>query len=445
MMKLQLTRKFPWVQKRQEPSHSAEAPPTPPLSAELDAYAQALDALRTEEKQMLLRVLLARDALVAARAEVDSLPPSQAQRLLELDTRLRERARELPLDMLPDWRQTFDPPETAWWWHLDERVAKREQQNDLPWVLLTGTFTLLTAALTTEILTRLWDGAPDVVSVFGSLVTLALTASPLVKRGRELGAWMVAHVLKFKLRYRAEALAALTGLALVIVLGIRLTLPSIAVIYNNQGFAARQTQNYARAQRKFQRAVALHPDNAIAAYNLAGVYARLREPEKAQTWYRQAIAANLDFAPAYRGLGRLYNKQGKHAEAESVLQAGLAVVGESPTAQADIVARYELLANLGWAYFAQGESDLAQRALEDAIGLEDDLKKFEEVEPGDVAYRSPMPHYYLAQLYEETEQLEKAKQAWEDCLRLIDPGWSGKMAWRIEAQERLAQLKEILP
>jgi Tfp pilus assembly protein PilF len=401
--------------------------------------------LHNEETQTLLRVLLARDALTAARAEMDVLPPPPAQRLLELDTRLRERATDLPLDALPDWRQTFEPSEAAWWWRLDERVAKREQQNDLPWVLLTGTFTLLTAALTTEILTRLWDGAPDVVSVFGSLVTLALTASPLVKRGCELGGWMVDHVLKFKLRYRAEALAALTGLVLVIVLGIRLALPPVAVLYNNQGFAARQTRNYARAQRKFQRAVALHPDNAVAAYNLAEVYAHLREPEKAQTWYQHAIAADLDFAPAYRGLGHLYNEQGKHAEAEAVLEAGLAVVGESPKAKADIVARYELLADLGWAYVAQGKSDLAQRALEDAIGLEDDLKRFEEAEPGDVAYRSPLPHYYLAQLYEETEQLEKAKQAWENCLRLIDPGWSGKMPWRIEAQERLAQLKEILP
>jgi tetratricopeptide (TPR) repeat protein len=444
MTKLQLTRSFPWIQRKQKLSHSAKAPP-PPLSAELDAYTQALDALRDEETQTLLRVLLARDALTAARAEMDVLPPPPAQRLLELDTRLRERATDLPLDALPDWRQTFEPPETAWWWRLDERVAKRKQQNDLPWVLLTGTFTLLTAALTTEILTRLWDGAPDVVSVFGSLVTLALTASPLVKRGRELGGWMVDHVLKFKLRYRAEALAALTGLVLVIVLGIRLALPPVAVLYNNQGFAARQVRNYARAQRKFQRAVALHPDNAVAAYNLAEVYARLRESDKAAAWYRHAIAADLDFAPAYRGLGHLYNEQGQHAEGEAVLAAGLAVVGESPTAKADVVARYELLADLGWAYAAQEQVTLAQRALEDAVALEDTLKEFENAEPGDVQYRQALPHYYLAQLYEAAGDPQAAYAAWENCLRLLRPGWANNMAWRIEAQEHITQLKEVLP
>jgi tetratricopeptide (TPR) repeat protein len=410
----------------------------------LAQYAKALDAL-SKDPQVLLTTLQARDRVETTRKEEQPLPAEQAQRLLELDTRLRERATELALDALPDWRQTFAPPETAWWWRMDERVAKREQQNDLPWVLLTGTFTLLTAALTTEILTRLWDGAPDVVSVFGSLVTLALTASPLVKRGRELGGWMVDHVLKFKLRYRAEALAALTGLALVIVLAIRLALPSIAVLYNNQGFAARQARNYARAQRKFQRAVALHPDNAVAAYNLAEVYAHLREPEKAQTWYRHAIAADLDFAPAYRGLGHLYNEQGQHAEGEAVLAAGLAVVGESPQAKADVVARYELLADLGWAYVAQEQVTLAQRALEDAVALEDTLKEFENAEPGDVQYRQALPHYYLAQLYEAAGDPQAAYAAWENCLRLLRPGWANNMAWRIEAQEHVTQLKEVLP
>lgn len=412
------------------------------MKTEMDTYAQALDALRDGEAHALLSVLLARDAVGAARRETATLSTDQAKRLLELDTRLRKLATEISLSELSDWRQTFDPPGSAWWWRLDERVATQEEQKDLPWVLLTGTFTLLTAALTTEILPRLWDGAPDIISILGSIVTLTLTASPLIKRGRELGRWFIKHVLQLKQQYRAEALAALTGLAFIVVLVIRLTLPPVAVAYNNQGFAARQAQNYARAQRKFQRAIALHPDNAVAAYNLAEVYARLRNLDKAQTWYQHAIAADLDFGPAYRGLGQLYNELGQPTEAASILQAGLAVVGESPTAKADVVVRYELLSNLGWAYFAQEDNDLAQRALEAAVALEDDLKAFEDAEPGDVAYRSPLSHYYLARIYEANGQREAAYEQWEASLRLIDPGWSGSMEWRIEAQERLEQLKE---
>jgi cytochrome c-type biogenesis protein CcmH/NrfG len=59
-----------------------------------------------------------------------------------------------------------------------------------------------------------------------------------------------------------------------------------------------------------------------------------------------------------------------------------------------------------------------------------------------VAYRSPLPHYYLARIYEANGQRKAAHEQWEACLRLIDPGWSGKMEWRIEARERLEQLKE---
>ncbi len=414
-----------------------------PLSAPLNAYEQALAAL-DDDHQTWLAVLLARDAVEEARQKVKPLRAAQAQRLVALDAQFQEQVARHSLDALPDCRQTFDPPDAAWWWHLDERIAKREQQNDLPWVLLTGTFTLLTAALTTEILTRLWASAPDTLSVFGSLLTLTLTASPLIKRGPDLLASGVARLPKLKLQDRAEALAALTGLAFAIVLMIRLALPAVAVAYNNQGFAARQAQNYAQAQRKFQRAVALHPDNAIAAYNLAEVYWRLREPDKARDWYRRAIAADLDFAPAYRGLGRLHNAQDNPAEAQTILESGLAVLGNATT-EADTVTRYELLAELGRAYFAQAQPVLAQRALEEALALEDTLRAFEAAAPGAVQYRSALPHYYMAQLYEQADRPQDALAHWETCLRLLKPGWTENMAWRIEAQERIAYLKGVLP
>jgi tetratricopeptide (TPR) repeat protein len=244
-----------------------------------------------------------------------------------------------------------------------------------------------------------------------------------------------------KPRHRAEALAALAGLAFAIVLVVRLALPGMAIAYNNRGFEAKRARHYALAQRRFQRAVALDPDHAVAAYNLAEVYAHIRKPEKAQTWYEHAIAADLDFAPAYGGLGHLYNEQGRHAEAQAVLEAGLAVADTGDTKEA-VVARYDLLADLGWAYAAQEQPMLAQHALEDAVALEEPLKGFEDAEPGEVQYRRPLPHYYLAKLYEAQGALEMAEQEWEACLRLLAPGWSGNMAWRLEAQARLEALRE---
>lgn len=428
-----------------EPS-SPPPPSTSTLDGALKAYAEALAALAVPAD--LLPVLLARDAVEEARQKAKLLAAEAAQQLVALDARLQARAAAAPPDALAAWRQTLTPSAAAWWWHLDVARAKQAesgaQSAALFWNALAGTFILLTAALTAQILPRLWDGAPDLVSVFGSLVTLMLTASPLVKQGREIGAWFVEQLFKVRQTRRAEALAALTGLACVLVFVIRLTLPAVAVGYNNRGFVARQAQNYALAQRSFQRAVALDPDQVVAAYNLAEVYARLREPDKARDWYRRAIAADLDFAPAYRGLGRLYNVQGQPAEAQTVLAAGLAVAGDAAT-EADTVIRYELLAELGRAYFAQEQPVLAQRALEDAIALESALVAFEQATPSGAQYRLALPHYYLAQVYEQADRPQDALAHWEACLRLLKPGWTENMAWRIEAQERIAHLEEVLP
>jgi tetratricopeptide (TPR) repeat protein len=343
------------------------------------------------------------------------------------------------LESLPGWRQTFHPPDTHWWWFLDQKAEEREQRNDLPWVLLTGTLLLLTATLTAEILRRLWDGAPDFVSILGTLLTLTLTASPLVKRGPELAQWFFERISWLKPRFRAEAMASMAALAFVAVLAVRLLLPQLAIVYNNQGFAALQAGNLTKAQQKFQRAVALNPDIVVPYYNLADVYQRINRPDEAQAWYQKAIERDLDFAPAYRGLGHLHNTQGEFEQAESVLLAGLTYLGDEAEEKEDVVARYELLADLGWSYFAQEQHQLAQKALEEAIDLEAQLERFEDEEGAQ--YRLALPHYYLAQIYEQLEQTTEAYQQWEDCLRLLERGWAHQ-EWRATALERIETLKE---
>ncbi len=424
-----------------------------PFAGVLDAYAQALEA-RDDDPRSCFLVLLARDRVEVARQAARSLPADQARRLLDLDAHLRDRAGDLPLTHLPDWRQTFRPPDAHWWWFLDQRAEAREREKDLPWVLLTSTLMLLTSTLTVEILRRLWDGAPDTVSIFGTLLTLALTASPLVKRGRELAHWGLKRIPRLKPRFRAEVMTAMAAFAFVIVLTGRLLLPSLGRAYNNQGFAALRAGDLAAARVKFRRAVALAPDLAVPYYNLADVYRRIGRPDEAESWYQRAIEQDLNYALAYRGLGHLYNTQGEHAQAEAVLLAGLSYLDEpaggasareSVPAKEAIVARYTLLADLGWAYFAQERYALAQEALEAAIAMEESpeggLKAFEQAEG--VQYRLPLPHYYLAQIYERLEQFQDAYRHWEDCLRLLGQGWDYN-EWRTTAIARLDALEEEL-
>jgi len=404
----------------------------------LEDYRQTLDAL-TDDPHTLLPVLLARDQTEAALGETRPLPVDSARQLVDLDGQLRQSVTEPALESLPDWRRTFHLPDTHWWWFLDQKTEEREQKNDLPWALLTGTLLLLTATLTTEILKRLWDGAPDFVSIFGTLLTLTLTASPLVKRGQELAQWFFERISWLKPRFRAEAMASIATLAFVIVLLVRLLLPQLAIIYNNQGFAALQAGNLTKAQQKLQRAAALNPDLVVPYYNLADVYQSINRPDEAQTWYQKAIERDLDFAPAYRGLGHLHNAQGEFEQAESVLLAGLTYLGDEAEDKEKVVARYELLADLGWSHFAQEQYELAQQALEEAIDLETQLERFED-EDG-AQYRLALPHYYLAQIYEQLDRPADAYQQWEDCLRLLERDWAHQ-EWRAMALERIETLKE---
>ncbi|MCD4669789.1 MAG: hypothetical protein K8S14_05035, partial [Actinomycetia bacterium] len=134
----------------------------------MERYVQALDALG-DDPETLLPVMQARDRVEAVRKTARPLSTAQARRLIALDERLRERGAHLWSKDLPVWRQTLCPPAAAWWWLLDQQVAEREKEQDLPWILLTGLLVLLTTTLTVEILKRLWDGAPDSVSIFGTL------------------------------------------------------------------------------------------------------------------------------------------------------------------------------------------------------------------------------------------------------------------------------------
>ena len=56
-------------------------------------------------------------------------------------------------------------------------------------------------------------------------------------------------------------------------------------------------------------------------------------------------------------------------------------------------------------------------------------------------YRLALPHYYLAQIYEQLARTTEAYQQWEDCLRLLERGWAHQ-EWRATVLERMDRLEE---
>jgi len=404
---------------------------SPPLDAALDAYRQALETLN-DEPQTWLSVLLARDWVEAARRQSLESSPETVQQLLALDAQLLQQATDLPEDTLSSWRRTLRPPESHWWWYPEREIQAERERRDLPWVLLAGTLTTLTFPLAVDIVRRLWDGAPDTVSVLGTLLTLLLTGSPFTQRGREFVRWLLRRLPRLSLHLRARAMAAMAFLAFLLVLvGRLLALPPLATAYNESGLAALQVGDLTAAQRRFQRAVALDPDFAVGYYHVANVYEEIGQPEEAIAWYRRALARDLNLAPAYSNLGRLYLLEGNAEQAVRVLQAGLnRATGEM---EADRLTRYRLLSNLGWAYTALDQPALARRVLEETIALEDVL---------DAVYRSAVPHYYLALTYEALGESEAALRQWEDSLRYLDPESPDQLGWEETIHTHLETLRE---
>ena len=106
MIRNWLIRLLRWLVGESEQPSSPPQPSAParaPLVVALEGHQQALQALDADP-QMLLPALLARDRVKVTWQQAQPVPADQAQRLIALDTRLREGVVPLALDDLPAWR-----------------------------------------------------------------------------------------------------------------------------------------------------------------------------------------------------------------------------------------------------------------------------------------------------------------------------------------------------
>jgi tetratricopeptide (TPR) repeat protein len=376
-----------------------------PLAAALEQYQQALERL-SDSPQALLPVLLTRDRVETALKEAKPPSVAQVRQLVSLDQRLRREAGRPALVHLSDWRRTLQPPGESWWWHLDEAAKKREAEKDLPWELVTGLFLVLTIPLATDIIRRLWDGSPDTVSVVGTLMTVLLTGSPFTERGRELVQWVFQRIPRLAPRFHAEAQAGLAFLAFVLVLfGRQVALPQLAEQYNSEGLEALASGNMVEAEHNFERAVALDADQSEGYYHMADAFKEIGQTEEAIDWYQKTLQHETDVGPAYNDLGELYIQGGEFKQAVQVLENGLEQVGTET--EEELLIRYRLLTNLGWAYFELDETARAREVLRQAIGLESQLAP---------SLNSDVPEYYL-DLVSQPGIEERTVPQWQDSLQ----------------------------
>jgi tetratricopeptide (TPR) repeat protein len=83
----------------------------------------------------------------------------------------------------------------------------------------------------------------------------------------------------------------------------------------DEGVALSNENKNEEAIAKFNEVIAQVPKCAECLANIATIYARMKEWDKAEASFKQAIEAKPDFAEAYTGLASVYNAQKKFDQA----------------------------------------------------------------------------------------------------------------------------------
>ncbi|MBW4469571.1 MAG: hypothetical protein KME45_04115 [Stenomitos rutilans HA7619-LM2] len=139
---------------------------TRPLDQAIQHYKAAIAALAQADRPVpaaiVLEALNARDGIQAALADTEPVSGAVLQTISELDQQLRAQADAItPFTQKADWRVSFSPKETAWWWWLEAPKPKQWSQLDWLWTALSVTFLTISLGLVGDISTRFLKGGPD--------------------------------------------------------------------------------------------------------------------------------------------------------------------------------------------------------------------------------------------------------------------------------------------
>jgi tetratricopeptide (TPR) repeat protein len=392
------------------------------LAISLHDYALALadlaDAQPQPSAQQVLAVLHARDDVANCLRSAKPRTVEEMLKVLELDKRLRQQtSRICQAVKLRDWRPSFLLTNEAWWWFL-EAPPNKWDRFDWLWSALTILCLTISLGIVADISSRFLSGGPDTwasMAVVGqSVLALLAVGGALTIAGREaikriLTSWNVPEYLW----QEAKFILALGLVAILIFL--RLSLPEIAVGYNNRGLQNYVGGNLTSARFDYQRAIKLNPDYIEAHYNLALLYEDLQQTDDAQKEYVIAVQGGLD--AAYNNLARVYILGQNYGAAVPLLKEGLF------RAKDDAV-KYDLYKNLGWARLGQARYEEAIAELQSAIVLGED--------------RAPA-HCLLAQAFDGGKQPTDAQHEWNLCLAYGDPARPDEDTWIGMAREHLKE------
>ncbi len=161
--------------------------------------------------------------------------------------------------------------------------------------------------------------------------------------------------------------------------------------YEKLGDAHFQQENLEMAKKQYEKILNMEPERISARYKLAVIYLGQGVSQEAYDQFHKILDYDLNFAPAYEGMGRALLKMEKDIEAEREFQAALlydselwtstnylGIVADRRHAHKDAIQIYEvalekkannpaILNNLGMAYYLDKQYEKAVRTFQQAL------------------------------------------------------------------------------
>ena len=396
----------------------------------IQQYEEMLAQLETANfsAEKVLKVLLARDVVRDALQKVECLPSSLLLRLKELDGQLRKQ--QTIITDVPDyahWRNSLQPPDSAWWWYLNLSRHRWWERFDWLWNGLTLIFLTISVSLIADAVPRFLSGGLDTVSVLAviipSVLTL-LTSGALTPIGRSARNYLFQKLAK---SYWSLLTMEIALILLVLLIFVHQSFPKIAVYFHDRGEEQYLAGKLEQSLGNYQKAIALNPSYAEAHYHLGLLYEDLQQFSQAQVEYQLAVQQDnsvnlLTRLKAYNNWGHLLILQEKYSQAIAPLLEGKnALDEEQVTTNSDFQqVKYALLKNLGWVQLELKHYSEAKSLLQEAIDL----------------HSNKAPAYcLLAQVMEGQEQ--EASDNWQKCIAFADGNSPDEYLWKSIAQEKL--------
>lgn len=395
--------------------------------------------------KQVLDVLIARDALQKQLEKIET-PAEILVKVSELDRDLREQfegfsrnisqeGRRKILTELEDLQDVCEPSQKAWWWFPKIHIRWWER-FDLAWDTLAVLWLVATLSLLTDISSRFLSGGPDLFGsfavIFQSILALA-SGGTLTKTGQTIvettfKRWKIPRHLWEEAKFVAASLL------LLIFLGLRLSLPRIALVYSNAGFRDYQTGSLASAQSNYKRALALNPNDGRTHFYLGSLYEEFKDFNRARTEYQ--IAIGTGYTTAYNNLARLHILDKKYNDAAYLLRR--LELNRSIKLPDNEIVHYTLHKNLGWVRLEQGlqaqDKTLKKVFLAEAKANLDtaiDLARENQLSPKQQA----SAHCLLAQVLEaKGDDSQQVREKWEYCLAYNPVRTPEEEAWKFMAQ-----------